>query len=249
MRFSLIIPSHNKDIADRHVLSSASRVHGQLEVHLVDSGPTGLNVPAALNEGARRSTADILIFCHHDVEFGEDWLSRIEQQLALLDRLDPKWAFAGVFGVSPTGQFVGAIDDPTLKGVYGSLPTVVQSLDEVCLICRRNFFDPFDEALLSHHFFGTDACIRALCAGRKCYAINSPLRHISRGKRDHEFALTLTRLRSKWRRNRAAPTVVETTCGVFDLKPGILGSINSMLVRMRRKFRSRIHDLSNGRFR
>jgi hypothetical protein len=128
-------------------------------------------------------------------------------------------------GVKQSGFFVGNIIDPHTCVKVGSLPSEVVSLDEVCLILRKDSFLQFDDNLGGYHLYGADICLQANQSGLRCYAIDAPFEHLSAGKVDNSFWEMAEKLREKWSRVKNAPHVIETTCGVFQLKSGLFGTL------------------------
>ena len=188
-----------------------------------------------MNLGIEKSRAPLVVCCHQDVRLPDGWLDRFLGQIARVEDRDRQWGVAGVMGVGFNGAFAGHIRDPHTSRPFGRLPRKVQSLDEVCLAIRRDGGLRFDEGLGGFHLYGADLCLQAGMKGMSCYALDACLEHLSGGKLDESFYRMADRLCAKWRVAPGAPSLIETTCGVFQIGSGIHASILSWGTRLRRK--------------
>jgi hypothetical protein len=240
MKFSLITCSNNIDSYTRNVVASISQGAAEPELLLVDNRDNRFSLPEALNLGAANATGDVLIYCHQDVIFPPDWLRVAEAQLRLVAVRDPRWGVVGVMGVQAGGRLAGHIRDPHRLTRMGTLPCIVESLDEVCLFVRRNSGLHFDEELGGHHFYGADLCLAARRAGMKCHAIDAPLQHLSAGKKNDEFYRLAAKLKAKWSRIPRSPLAIETTCGAFLLRDTVSARLAVGFKQLRRRARMRL---------
>jgi hypothetical protein len=177
----------------------------------------------ALNIGKDVATGAYCVYCHQDLEVPTNWLESIASHIRELDMA--KTGFIGMAGVSkssdsPSSNSEGAcyLSDVTDSGRgFESFANVyrrifgkrieVQTLDELCIIGRRNIQLRFDETTFDHyHWYGADICLQALNVGLKNYAIDAECLHVSDGignfrKEIHrdKFIEGSIRLFNKWK--------------------------------------------------
>ena len=129
----------------------------------------------AYNDAIDRAENDLMVFCHQDMIFPEQWLDHLERSLVHLEARDPSWGVLGCYGMRHDGVGRGWIYTPG-NGEIGSpfeFPQPIQTLDEVVLILRKSSSLRFDEGLPHYHLYGADICLRADEAGLKSYAISA----------------------------------------------------------------------------
>lgn len=149
----------------------------------------------ALNIGKDIAEGKYIIYCHQDLRVPEYWLKKISLLINTLD--DSSLGFMGMAGVSYLNdpkQIDGAIylsnkfSNTNIQknaDVYSKMvgdTFEVQTLDELCIIGKRDSKYRFDEINFNHyHWYGADICMQAITDGKKNYAINSDCFHISDG--------------------------------------------------------------------
>ncbi len=177
----------------------------------------------ALNVGKDVSNGLYCIYCHQDLEVPSNWLEKIAGHIRELDM--SKIGFLGMAGVSkssdaPASNSEGAcyLSDvvdlgkgfETLANMYRrgfGKRVEVQTLDELCIIGRKNLQLRFDETTFNHyHWYGADICLQALNVGLKNFAIDAECLHVSDGignfrKEIHrdKFVEGSIRLFNKWK--------------------------------------------------
>jgi len=162
----------------------------------------------ALNIGISKARSNIVVLCHQDVIFYEDWVEMLFSRIKEVEQLSPKWGVLGTAGITKRDDTVGVVH--SIKGsiqwqsnrrakVYE-----VQTVDEHCMIIRRNSGLKFDEKTFNgFHFYGPDLCLNALNSGLRNFGILCPLVHdsssgsLASGK--SEFMRLLYALAKKWR--------------------------------------------------
>ncbi|MCB1919246.1 MAG: hypothetical protein KDJ28_04610 [Candidatus Competibacteraceae bacterium] len=190
-RFSFIIPVNNEVILANNILKSKIYLDGHHEF-IFQRGYT--NVSKAYNDALPKASSDILIFCHQDVFFPDDWEQKLLTGLTDIQRADPGWGVLGVAGVRITSRFGGMSKGVKFLGdfrtsVMGALffieysypkhyPQEVHTLDEVLLIVKREHAQ-FDEQIPHNHFYGADLCLSLGQQGLKTYVISAYLHHNS----------------------------------------------------------------------
>lgn len=219
--FSVVTCVGDQDLLRKVLQASLTAAPGEpVELIAIDNSDNRYSAPQALNLGAARATGEILVFLHQDVRLPSAWFERLSGQIRAVEESFGSWGVLGVFGVTPWGRMVGHIDDPHGYRKWGRLPCRVQSLDEVCLVVRRDGDLRFDEELGGFHLYGADLCLQARQRGAKCYVIDACLEHLSGGRTDAQFWEMAGRLEAKWRKVPGSPPVIETTCGIFRTQPG-----------------------------
>lgn len=197
-------------------------------------------IPSAYNEMSKTISAGYIIYIHQDVIVPHNWLNILETQIKIIEKTDKHWGAVGVMGVKKNGLFAGHIVDPHTNFRIGHLPSRVATLDEVCLIIRKDSPISFDEKLGGYHFYGADICMQARQAKLKCYAIDAPLEHLSGGKVDNAFWTMAERLKNKWSPLEGVGNTIETTCGIFKLNNNVTTSIEYLYKILRRKIFRRL---------
>lgn len=139
------------------------------------------------------------IFCHQDFIFKEDILSRLKE-------LDINTIY-GPIGVRPgDNRFFGRIiqTDNSPKGTPLAKPTLVQTLDEMCIVAHSSAFKEsltFDEKF-KFHFYGADLCMNAYVTGFDVCALQLNCQHKSRtlggDKTSESYLEALSLFREKW---------------------------------------------------
>jgi len=201
----------------------------------VDNTSGQYSVPSAYNYALKNIDVDLFVFVHQDVIFPSGWFASLAEQIKQVERIDKEWGVLGIMGVRKNGWYAGHILDPHTRCKKGRLPSQVVTLDEVCLIIRKSSGLSFDEGTGGYHFYGADLCLQAQKRGMKCYAIDASMSHLSGGKVDESFYTIFQQYREKWSQWDTCPSVIETTCGVYQLKKGIGASICFRLARWRRR--------------
>ncbi|MBP9014838.1 MAG: methyltransferase domain-containing protein [Smithella sp.] len=209
--------------------------NGSVELIAIFNSNNQYSIPQALNEGILKATGTILVCYHQDVEFPADWISTLWNQIAIVKRLSYKWGVLGTFGIDTNGVPAGHIIDRGIRCKSGDLPCRVQSLDECCLIFRKDSGLRFDEQLGGYHLYGADICLTAQTQGFDNYAIDACLHHRAAGNKLNEsFYQSKDAFIKKWKNKNCPFSVLETTCTIILIKPGIRSWINYKKIKQRR---------------
>ena len=172
------------------------------------------SAPEAINAMMDAAKNDLIIISHDDIVFPENWA----KNLTLPD--DDNFGILGVWGNAlDDGTFVGNLYGP--KGHYFTdreLPVEVQSLDELLTIIRKSSGLRFDESLDSFTLYAVDMCLQAMEQGKKNYAIDACLTHLSSGVCDPEFYRTLGLIQAKWRGRSVIENLI-TPNALINLEP------------------------------
>jgi GT2 family glycosyltransferase len=177
---------------------------------------TNVGLIAALNQGARQATGDVLCFLHNDTEMRDPrWLDRLREALSASGRV----GLAGLYGarrLRRDGRYAGRTIVHALDGevTLGADVVEVAAVDGVCLCLRRDVLDEvggFDETYGFLHGYDRDLSFAVREAGWRCAVVNAPFVHRGGGTRtaaDAPFAASedldqrraaLRRFAVKWR--------------------------------------------------
>jgi hypothetical protein len=176
-----LVSAVNNEAVLRSCLLGSPEIHSASEVILqrgYASAATAYN--AAINQAGR----DVVVLIHQDVYLPTGWTAQLQRALVCLNRTDPQWAVAGVWGGRKHGKFTGHLYCAGLQRVLGRASeeiAEVSSLDEVLLIVRKSSGVRFDERLAGFHLYGTDICLEAKARGLKSYAISAFCIHNTNG--------------------------------------------------------------------
>lgn len=162
----------------------------------------------ALNIGIEKAKSDILVLCHQDVLFYEDWVDKLFERIEEVENRTKNWGVLGTAGISKRDDTIGVVH--SMKGSIQWQSTKrarvypVQTVDEHCMIIRKSSGLKFDEKNFNgFHFYGPDICLSSLSKGMRNFGILCPLVHdsasgsLESGKR--EFMRLLNVLAKKWR--------------------------------------------------
>ncbi len=216
--FSIICASHDKTVLEENLLASPCIQGGNCDC-IVQQGFA--NIPQAYNEAAKQAHNDLLCFVHHDVTLPEGWETRLLEQVARMEEIDPDWAVLGCAGaVLRDGEkrWLGHLYDRChVFGQPEGLPAEVDTLDELLLVCRKKDAR-FDEGMPNYHLFGAELCLRMRKQGRKCYAIDAYCNHNSGNwSLKADFAVGAGYLYAKY----ADMLPIATTCATIHRQDGI----------------------------
>ena len=221
MALTIICASNDDETLEENLLSSPCIAESKVECIVQKDF---CNVPFAYNEAVKEASNDLIAFLHHDVRLPEGWEEKAFEQIDKISGLDPDWAVAGCAGAILRCRekfWLGNIFDRTTQfGEDEELPAVVDTLDELSLICRKPDAQ-FDEDMPSYHLFGTELCLRHRKNGRQCYAIDAYLHHNSphaKRKLDASFAVCCGYIYCKY----MDMMPIAATCVTIHKKDGVI---------------------------
>jgi GT2 family glycosyltransferase len=162
----------------------------------------------ALNIGIKRAKGEIIVLCHQDVLFYQNWIDTLFKRIKEVESKSKKWGVLGTAGISKRDDTVGVVHNTKGKLQWQSSKKAttypVQTVDEHCMIIRKSSSLLFDQTHFNgFHFYGPDLCLEALSRSMSNYGILCPLVHDSSsgslisGKQ--EFMRLLNELAKKWR--------------------------------------------------
>ena len=163
----------------------------------------------ALNIGIEKARGNIVVLCHQDVLFYNNWVDLLFKRIGEVEEKNKRWGVIGTAGITVKDDTLGVVHN--LKGraqwrsSKGATVYPVQTLDEHCMVIKKNSGLRFDARTFSgFHFYGADICLNALSKKMQNYGILCPLVHdsasgsIASGKQ--EFMKFLNALRIKWQK-------------------------------------------------
>lgn len=174
-RFVIACASHSDAILGANL--GRSPLLETVPLHVERNAPSAA---IAYNRALDATTADVVVFAHHDVYFPPGWDALLAARLA---ELPPDWAVFGSFGIGLDAAHIGPVWSSSLGMIVGRVPMApvpVQSFDELVIVLRRDSGLRFDEALPGWHMYGTDIVQIARAAGRGAYAGALPCIHNDR---------------------------------------------------------------------
>jgi hypothetical protein len=166
-------------------------------------------VAAAYNAGLREVRSDVVLFVHPDVYLPDSWEDSLANSLRYLDKTDPNWGVAGLYGTRRDGAGRGFLYSTGRYGFVGTpfhCPEEVRTVDEFTFAIRRDSGLICDEKLPSDQFQlgATDLCLQAEKGGMKNYVIPCfSIHNANRWTRLPSFWGCYLHIRSKW--NDALP--------------------------------------------
>lgn len=163
---------------------------------------------AALNIGINKARGNIVVLCHQDVVFYEQWVDMLFERIEEVETRTKKWGVLGTAGISKRDDTVGVVHNMKGRLQWSATKRArvypVQTVDEHCMIIKKNTGLRFDPVIFDgFHFYGPDICLNALSKGFMNFGILCPLVHDSgsgsliSGKK--EFMRLLNALAKKWR--------------------------------------------------
>lgn len=232
-----VVASNSEEILKSNLLSSPDLQENGIDLSIQKNKR---NAGCAYNQGIDTTSEPIIVFAHQDVYLPAGWQKSLNDQIELLNQMDPTWAVAGVMGVAENNETVGKLWSTGLGREIGETfekPVPAASIDEVLLIVRRSSGLRFDENLPSFHLYGTDIVRTAIDQGHGAYIIHAPLIHNSRAVKflDSNFQSAFGYLQGKW----SDRLPMRTPVTVIDASGDALQKTNAWLLKNRWKRRLR----------
>lgn len=213
---SIICCFNNEEMLENMLLESLKKQTLPYELITLDNSKGEYPSAAiALNEGAKKSSGDYLMFVHQDVELLErDFLVNM---VDVINSYKNEEVILGVAGVKDSsGTYSNIIHgvNKVSAGTQIRIAEQMQTLDEVLLFMRKSVFENllFNQTLCEGwHLYGVELCLRANMVGIKPVVIPSRIYHFSAGKIDSRFVKTVIRIAWNYRRDY---NVIFSTCAV-----------------------------------
>jgi hypothetical protein len=166
----------------------------------------------AFNDGIKRADSDLIVCVHQDVVLPARWAERFLAKLNEVESLGVPVGVVGCWGITSEGERAGHVYHrdrqlfPRKPGDNGnrgpmSLPTRVQTLDELLISFRKSSGLRFDPSLPSFFGYAVDLCLEAEAQGFQNFAIDCPCIHRTADQRGirGELFQSATYLMDKWK--------------------------------------------------
>ena len=210
--------------------SKLGEQHGISDIVMLDNtGGRYKSAAEALNIGLQTADQDLVVCCHQDVFFPEDWAKKLYINIEKAKKVScGKMGVLGTAGVLNTGEKRGYMQD----GDYGYWNEdgprfgPVQTVDESCFIFDKSSGLKFDERFDHFHFYGADLCLQALHKGLINFGIDAPVIHYSGGGESSMgtgraiFEREMMKLKKKW--ISRFPVIWTTTVVLSPRKEAVL---------------------------
>ncbi len=201
MDIAVVCASHSPEILNANLLRSPLIAENSRPLHLEQNATSAAQ---AYNRALDETTAEVVVFAHHDCYLPRGWDALLERRLAEVEAIDPNWALFGPFGVGLDASHIGPVWSSSIGLIVGRVPTQptkVQSFDEMLIVMRRASGLRFDETLAGWHMYGTDIVTQARVRGLNSYGGALPTIHNDR-YHDHlrqDFVDCYQAMRQKWK--------------------------------------------------
>lgn len=212
---SVICACNNQEILNKMLIPSLKKQSiTNWELIVINTKEEGLtSASAALNSGADRSSGDILLFAHQDIEFLQtDILERIEKYSS-----DYEFGVGGVAGRALSEPYVyssvihGKEREPA--GIKITEPRSTDSLDECIFFMKKESFKRFDDLGDTWHFYAVEYSQRCKLNGEKVMLFPLEIYHLSPGwSLNNSYWKTLKLVAKKY---KGKLKYIITTMGIF----------------------------------
>jgi len=198
---------------------------GFFELIPIDNTRGQYSAAQALNLGLEQSAGRLVVFCHQDVVFPQNWLSGLFVKIKEVERSFQNWGVIGLAGRCEDGSRSGHVIDPRGEYFHPPLPRQVQTIDELCMVIRKNSGLSFDESFDHFHLYGADLCLTAASKNMPCFTVDCCVEHLSGGDKGNDWGIQKEKLIKKWwpKRHHVGKKVY-TTSGTIKLhSPAVRG--------------------------
>ena len=145
MQLTIVCPTDNEEVLEANLLKSKAIKTKQCPV-LLFKDPK--NVMAALNEGKMATKTTHIAFIHQDVLLPDSCYDSVMESLTRITQIDSNFGALGVAGMYGDKQVGHVKNRGKSWGTPIGLPRVVETLDELLLITRKDNVW-FDESIPS----------------------------------------------------------------------------------------------------
>ena len=201
-KFSICTLANKPDEYNEMVNSFLNAGFGETDCEYIYSDNSKANEFEAfggINRFLREAKGEFVIICHQDVLINIDDRKKLEQQIDIVNKLDPTWGILGNAGVADLFNCSMSITEGDLKYYRkGILPSKVRSLDENFLIFKASANLAVAADLEGFHMYGTDVCLVAECLGYSAFVIDFNLIHKGLGIVDESFHSLSAKLQRKY---------------------------------------------------
>lgn len=212
---AFVCASNNPRILQENLLRSPLIASGNYPLEVVQDASSAAK---AYNTGLDQTSAEIVVFLHHDVYLPLGWDTLLRQRIAEVEATDPDWGLLGAFGIGLDAREFGPVWSSSINFIAGLMPMApvpVQSFDELLFVMRRSAGLRFDEKLGGWHMYGTDIVCQARDKALGAYSVALPLIHNDGYKEtlDSNFEAAFRYMARKWRHMLPIKTPVTKITG------------------------------------
>lgn len=194
------------ELYKENVITSTYENRNNIEYITVKNSKSGAS---GLNAGIKKVSNDIIICCHQDVYFKNEWYKKLN---ICLDKLE-HWGVLGFAGISFDGKMFGTHSGLSIPDNIDIVP--VQTLDESVLILKKSNNLKFDEKLIYFHMYGTDIALQSHEKNLGVYVINIPIEHRTKWTAGKGLGESENYIKKKWILPNKYKTIY-TTVGIIE---------------------------------
>jgi len=206
---SFVVCVSNKEQLATHVVGSLlhSKTKKKIEIVPIFNEGNRYSAAQALNLGTDTAKSNLIVLCHQDVAFFEDWIDNLFERISEIETETNKWGVLGTAGITRKDDTIGVVYSGSGSIQWGSTVRAkklrVQTVDEHCMVIKKNSGLRFDEKNFDgFHLYGPDICLEAESRGFQNFGILCPLIHNSASASTNtgksEFMRVLKVLADKW---------------------------------------------------
>jgi len=206
MKISVICVYNNHELLERQLKQSLDMQDVIFEFVSIDNTLSCFSsASSALNEGARRSTGDILIFSHQDIFLKTGDELRILAEVISDSNIGDIVGTQGVREKSTkyyANMTAGNSFNNVLLQDYNEKKIVVDCVDEGLFGMKRDTWENhhFDEKLCDGwHLYAVESCLWARSQGHNVYVCPIQVHHFSYGNITKSYMKGLIRMADKYR--------------------------------------------------
>lgn len=217
---------------DRSLEALRSTVQDLDYVPVDNRGQPHSTAGSALNQGVRQARHDYIAFVQQDIYLHS--LAALEHAAGTLAE-EPRLGMVGATGTTAQGKLVGRVRDRVvLLGDRASTPVVVDSVDEILFVVRRDQLlrDPLSEHPdLAWHAYAVEYGLRLRAQEQSVAVVDVPLTHNSLSTN----VVNLDGAHARVARLHPDSLPVTTTCGLItgDPQPRLASFLPSQRWRAR----------------
>lgn len=206
-KISLITVYNNHILMEKMINSAQTQKNVEIDYVMIDNTARQFSSAAgALNYGLSKSTGEVVVFLHQDMEFLNPMvLDNIYNYI--IAHKDTIIGSAGVKQKKNSSDKTPILS--SMKNEYGRYDTLkapekVFTLDECLIACHRNCMEKisFDEKICDGwHLYAADLCIQAQAFEKmSVYAVPMDVWHKSSGCADKAYYTTQKKLAAKYKK-------------------------------------------------
>lgn len=224
----IIVYTNDEQIKECEKWIDAQNYDGEIEKVILDNreNKSYSSSAAALNDGAIKSTGDILFFMHQDVYLYD--VNAVKKSVDFLLKKEGSLIIgaAGIACSDGLARFNIYMDEKHTQYAWKvENPVSAYTLDECLLVMKKSVFESvcgFNEATCDNwHFYGADICYTNIESGGENYVMPLEIMHASKGtpygKAFKRSALMLAK-KHKGKIKRIQTTIIDAKCSGLGVR-------------------------------